>query len=90
MRKWKTQKLLAKRKQFPIKIAEPLTPILLKWLDHYENLLFPSPYKIGEPLSRWWAYKLVRHLDKTIPERLRTQLGLNKPLIKMVKKSSIN
>jgi len=80
-RKWETEKLLTKRKQFPIKIAEPLTPILLKWLDHYENLLFPSPYKLG-PLSRWWAYKLVRHLDKVIPEKLRTQLDLNKPLIK--------
>jgi len=80
--KWETEKQETTRKQFPILIAEPMVSLLLEWLDKCNDLLFPSPYKIGKPLSRWWAYKLVRDLDQRIPEDLRDQLDLNKPLVK--------
>ena len=81
-KKWVTQKLIKTRKPFPIRLAEPLTPILLEWLDKTEGLLFPSPYKIGFPLSRHWAYHLIRTLDSKIPRDLKEDLGLNKKFIK--------
>lgn len=90
-RKWLTELQYKKRKSFPIKLDEPLTPILLEWLrqpppkwlrqNPSRALLFPSPYKIGQPLSRFWAYKLVISIDKALPEKLREQLGLNKKLV---------
>ena len=85
---WTTQNLLKVRKPFPIVLMEPLTPILLQWLNRTEELLFPSLYKIGFPLSRFWAYKLIRRLDKAISNNLREDLGLNKPFIKEGKKIS--
>jgi len=80
-RRWVTEKIHAKRKPFPIVVAEPLTPILIEWLGQTEGWLFPSLYKDNAPLTRSWAYKLVRHLDLRIPEELRIFLGLNKPFI---------
>ena len=96
---WVTRKLLTVRKNFPIMLSEPLTPILLQWLDEVgpkteeeqamgDILLFPSPYKPNHALSRSWAYKLIRNLDKDIPNDLREQLGLNKPFWKEGKKIS--
>jgi len=97
---WVTRKLLTTRKVFPISTLEPLTPIVLEWLDKIgpkteeekarmdDILLFPSPYKIGFPLTRFWAYKLIRNLDKNISEDLQEQLGLNKPFWKEGKKIS--
>jgi len=85
---WITKSLSKTRKSFPILIREPLTPILLEWLEQNESLLFPSPYKLRKPLSRSWAYKLIRRLDKRIPESLREQLGLNQPFIVEGKKIS--
>jgi len=82
--KWITQKLVKTRKPFPIRLAEPLTPILLEWLEKNEGLLFPSPYKIGFPLSRHWAYHLIRVLDSQLPRDLKEELGLNKKFIKTV------
>jgi hypothetical protein len=80
-RRWITEKISAKRKLFPIIIAEPLSPILIEWLGQTKEWLFPSPYKDSAPLSRFWAYKLVRRLDLRIPEELRISLGLNKPFM---------
>jgi len=85
-KKWVTQKLVKTRKPFPIQLAEPLTPMLTDWLGKNEGLLFPSPYKVGEPLTRQWAYHLIRTLDSQLPSSLREALGLNKPFIKDGKK----
>ena len=77
--RWITERLQKTRKPFPILLSEPPTPTLLEWLETVpdENgLLFPSPYKPGEPLTRFWAYKLIRSLDKQIPYSLREKLGL--------------
>lgn len=78
-KKWITEKLVKTRKPFPILLNEPLTHILLDWLDKVKTLLFPSPYNPGRPLTRFWAYKLIRKIDSTISENLREKLGLNKP-----------
>ena len=81
-KRWITERLEKTRKPFPIVLREPLTPILLKWLEKLkkpEALLFPSSYRIGEPLSRFWAYNQVRRLDDTLPLPLKKRLGLNKP-----------
>jgi len=83
-RKWITEKLVKTRKPFPILLSEPLTPILLSWIEaisEEDGLLFPSPYKIGKPLSRFWAYYTIRRLDMAVSPELRQKLGLNKPLI---------
>ncbi|MBS7616231.1 site-specific integrase [Candidatus Bathyarchaeota archaeon] len=79
---WVTEKVQATRKPFPILLREPLTPILLAWIEQSKDLLFPSPYKHGEPLSRFWAYHFIRSLDKTLPLELKQKLGLDKPFIK--------
>jgi bifunctional DNA-binding transcriptional regulator/antitoxin component of YhaV-PrlF toxin-antitoxin module len=84
IRRWVTQKLEKTRKPFPILLNEPLTTILLNWLEKIpeENAyLFPSPYKEGKPLSRFWAYRFIRKLDEDVPLELRQKLGLDKPLI---------
>lgn len=78
---WITKSLSKKRKTFPILIREPLTPTLLKWLSQNDGLLFPSPVKVGEGLSRFWAYKLIRKIERYIPPSLREDLGLNQPFI---------
>lgn len=80
-RRWITEKVAKTRKPFPILLREPLTPILLEYLKQQSGLLFPSPYKTGKPLSRFWAYKLIRKIDREIPETLKANLGLNKPFI---------
>ena len=83
-RKWITERLTKTRKPFPILVKEPLTPILLNWIEaisEEDGLLFPSPYKIGKPLSRFWAYYTIRRLDMAVSPELRQKLGLNKPLI---------
>jgi hypothetical protein len=79
---WITEKLSKNRKPFPIIIREPLAPIFLDYLGKAEGLLFPSPYKKGFPLSRFWAYKLIRKIDDRTPESLKEELGLNKPFVK--------
>jgi len=84
IRRWVTQKLEKTRKPFPILLGEPLTPILLNWIEDIpdENgLLFPSPYREGKPLSRFWAYRFIRRLDKAVNPELRQKLGLDKPLV---------
>jgi len=78
-KEWVTEKLSKTRKPFPIIIREPLAPIFLDYLGKIDGLLFPSPYKHGFPLSRFWAYKLIRALDNRAPEELKEKLGLNKP-----------
>jgi hypothetical protein len=65
-------------------LGEPLTPILLNWIEDFpdENgLLFPSPYREGKPLSRFWAYRFIRGLDKAVNPELRQKLGLDKPFV---------
>jgi len=84
IRKWATQRLEKTRKPFPILYSEPLTPILLKWIEDIPEesaYLFPSPYKEGKPLSRFWAYRFIRRLDKAVSPELRQKLGLDKPLV---------
>jgi len=84
IRKWVTQKLEKTRKPFPILLSEPLTPTLLKWIEEVPEesaYLFPSPYREGKPLSRFWAYRFIRKLDKAVNPELRQKLGLDKALI---------
>jgi integrase len=84
IRKWVTQKIEKTRKPFPILLSEPLIPFLLNWIEDIpdENgLLFPSPYREGKPLSRFWAYRFIRRLDKAVNPELRQKLGLDKPLV---------
>jgi len=81
-KRWVTEKLHKTRKPFPIILKEPLTPTLLEWLERLkqpEDLLFPSPYRHGQPLSRFWAYNQVRKLDEVLPLSLKRKLGLDKP-----------
>jgi len=89
-RKWITERLIKTRKPFPILFSEPLTSFLLSWLDKCEGLLFPSPYKEGEPLTRFWAYKKIRSLDKSVNPELRQKLGLDKKFVVNGKKVSNN
>jgi hypothetical protein len=82
--KWITERLDEARKPFPILLNEPMVPIMLAWLEASKGeLLFPSPYKKEEnrPLSRAWAYGLIRNLDKMIDPGLRAKLGLDRPFI---------
>jgi hypothetical protein len=84
IRRWVTQKLEKTRKPFPILLNEPLTTILLNWLEKIPEesaYLFPSPYREGKPLSRFWAYRFIRGLDKAVNPELRQKLGLDKPFI---------
>jgi hypothetical protein len=84
IRKWVTQKIEKTRKPFPILLSEPLIPFLLNWIESIpeENAyLFPSPYRENRPLSRFWAYRQIRELDKKVNPELREKLGLSKPLI---------
>ena len=85
LKKWITQRLEKTRKVFPILMDEPPTPFLLNWLESIseeDGLLFPSPYRIGKPLSRFWAYYTIRRLDEAVSPELRQKLGLDKPFIK--------
>jgi integrase len=83
---WVTEKLVKFRKTFPIMLNEPLTPILLEWVESQDDLLFPSPRGVNDkgealPLTRGWAYKLIRWVDNLLPEGLRESLRLNIPFI---------
>ena len=87
-RKWVTEKLQKTRKPFPIPLKEPLTPYLLNWIEAWieaipeeDGLLFPSPYRVGKPLSRFWAYHVIRGLDNRLTPELRQKLGLDKPFV---------
>jgi hypothetical protein len=82
--RWTTELTPKTRKAFPILLGEPLAQIFYSYLQNKEGLLFPSPYIIDrpKPLSRFWAYKLVRWLDAVSSKDLRERLGLNKEFIK--------
>jgi len=62
-----TGPLETNRRPFPILLAEPLTLILVAWLEKVRSgYLFPSPRRPGKPLTRAWAYKLSGRLqDRT-------------------------
>jgi len=64
---WVTEPLETYRRPFPILLAEPLTLILVAWLEKVRSgYLFPSPRRPGKPLTRAWAYKLSGRLqDRT-------------------------
>jgi len=91
-KKWITELKPSTRKPFPMLLSEPLTEIFYEYLQGKQGLLFPSPYLPGKPLSRFWAYKLVRWLDTLLPipkdpkhpnpDDLRERLGLNKAFVK--------
>jgi len=87
---WITERVEKFRKPYPILLKEPLVPYMLSWIEQTpENgYLFPSPYRKGKPLSRFWAYKLIRRLDKAVQDDLRQKLGLSKPFVVDGKKVS--
>lgn len=74
-KRWVTEPEEATRRSFPIVLDEPLVPYMLKWIDQCEDLLFPSPYKEGEPLSRIWGYRFIRRLNDKLDERIKRKLG---------------
>ena len=66
------------RSTFPILIAEPLSGLVGSWTKKNPGLLFQSPYKTQGPLSRSWAYKLIKKKGKEVgldmwPHRLRAE-----------------
>ena len=75
---WITELIPSIRKPFPILLGEPLAQILYDFLQGKHGLLFPSPYKAKLPLTRSWAYKLVRGLDSSLPVDLKKRLGLDR------------
>ena len=59
-----TKRINAIRNKFSMRVDEPLIKPMLLWViealkNRYEYL-FPSPYKTEQPLSRTWAYQLIR------------------------------
>jgi len=61
-----TLRVKAYRRTFPIPLTEPPATILKDWIKASQNLLFPSPYRLGRPLTRVWAYKLIAQVaEKT-------------------------
>ena len=78
---WRTEKMLKFRKPFPIVLKEPLAPVLTGWIEKSSGPLFPSPYKPESPLSRHWAYHMIRELDEDLPVSLRERLGVNRPFV---------
>jgi hypothetical protein len=83
---WVIEKLVQFRKTFPIMLNEPLAPILLEWIESQDDLLFPSSRRVskkGEVLSltRGWAYKLIRFVDRLLPDSLKEALRLHLPFI---------
>jgi hypothetical protein len=79
--KWITEKIEAVRKPFPIPLKEPLSLELIEFLKATpDGLLFPSPYKGSKnPLTRFWAYKLLRKITDELPRPLFRNLGLDVP-----------
>jgi hypothetical protein len=83
---WKTIKLQGvTRDPFPIRLDEPPVAVLLEWIEqckqNKQSLLFESSYGKGDkPLSRIWAYKLCRKLDRIMSHILHQNLGLDLPL----------
>jgi hypothetical protein len=79
-KKWITEKIEAVRKPFPIPLKEPLSKELIEFLKATpDGLLFPSPYKNGKSLTRFWAYKLIRKINDELPRPLFRELGLDVP-----------
>jgi integrase len=79
-----TKKVHATRRTFPIKLDEPLAPILLEWIENCEGgYLFKTPCKFSKfgHLTRKWAYKYIRKLNKAISPELKEALGINKPFL---------
>lgn len=88
-KRWETKPLKETRKNFPIYRREPTTPILVEWLEtqkEMRDLLFPSPINIGDPLSRFWAYNLVRSIDDVMSDSLRAKLYLDRKWMEEEKK----
>jgi len=56
---WETVPVDAVRRPFPVLLCEPLAPIMVEWVKRANHLLFPSPRRLGRPLSRAWGYKVV-------------------------------
>jgi len=77
-KRWQTVILEEHRKPFPILVDEPLTDIMLAWIQKLpgeESLLFESPVKPGMPLTRIWAYRMLRKLYAKLPTNLKSRLG---------------
>jgi integrase len=69
-RHFHTKRIPAVRNSFSMRVDEPLIKPMLVWIveaykAHYEYL-FPSPYKADQPLSRKWAYQLMRKIGNRL------------------------
>lgn len=77
----RSKPIAAIRKPFAIPIKEPLTAEMQSYLEGKEGLLFSSPYKSHKPLTRVWAYRLIRQVNDLLPQPLFRRLGLNRPFL---------
>jgi hypothetical protein len=65
-----TEKVNARRNDFSIRLDEPLAAPMVEWIKNSEGgYLFPSPVRAG-PLTRQWAYWLVREAGKLVGRHL--------------------
>jgi hypothetical protein len=79
--RWNTETVTATRKPFPIPLKEPLTEEMVNYLESgIGGYLFPSPYT-NKPLTRFWAYQLIRKVSDDLPKKLFRQLGLDRPFL---------
>lgn len=69
-RHYKTKRINAVRNTFSMRIDEPLIKPMLVWIVEAYKLrykyLFPSPYKVNKPLTRKWAYQLIRKVGNRL------------------------
>lgn len=80
--RWHTEKKFDVRREFPIMVKEPLSQILIDYVKTHgkQPYVFLSPYNPDKPLTRQWAYQIIRKIDRSLPDDLRARLGLNRPL----------
>lgn len=84
------QTIVAQRRPFGFPLKEQLSKEIVEILiANPDGLLFPSSYKFNMPLTQSWAYKGLVKLSKNIPNQLRQDLGLNRPLLDRITGQSV-
>jgi transposase len=80
--RWHTEKKNDVRREFPIMVKEPLSQILIDYVKTHgkQPFVFLSPYRPDKPLTRQWAYLMIRKIDRSLPDDLKARLGLDRPL----------
>ena len=63
---YETETIAATRGIVPINYAEPLVPVLLKYLKTVDDYLFPSPHQKRDHISDTRAYQIVTKIGKRL------------------------